>query len=1242
MATLLSIDESPLNQGTTNDLSLPSSGDAITALNTFFGNTTWTSSVLQAARKTGALTGLSNTIDLALTNSTGGLLNGVDSGLNDLSGNDILLYTDTNNNNLVLGKVGTTVMFAIYLDATGSTTDQGATGADLWMINFQPIQHNLNGADPNDFVSITGKLYSSVTNPISFDATGAPSGANLFITYGDGTYTPNEVAVVVTAPDAANQSNGENVSSGGVVKTSQAGSNLGGATFGKNSQMLDPPDSNNPAESLYFTFVTGANPNLVVNPAHELSPTEANVESNIQFSAFFGAEKVSFVVSQLQQAKQATLQINAWNAQLNPNNPADLTDDTPWSGVDYIDHQNQNTAVAVEAVTITRVVPINKNSSTTYEWTFTENQSTNVVTIVTKVNGVVNTQAANQPAAFNVTADFSGNSVVLRGMIAGDKILYDTVGTHNRLQITNAGDAVAAFDAAFDIGALKIESGGTTTTLLDPIDIYDDGPDANGTPVTATVDEDGTPLLAGANTNAALGDSNAGSTATGSIAGIFNAGRDGLQTFQLNSVTSGLPQNLTSQGAAVLYDVSGNTLTAYVEVSNANGTGYNATDDREVFTLSLSGTNNSTYLFTLIDQLDHALTDDPTTIGVTETLFEDELTLDLGTILQIKDGDNDVATGDATDFVITLDDDSPVINGSTNLVYSNSLNGAGNPGGTGTFNYSVGVDDRDAPLYSALNTDLLVTLSGFVGNNNNPLTAIDVDWLSETDSQATFEFDFTYISNPGTGATTTLLNNTIVFDKVNDTYTVHLVNPISSFSVLTLADPGVGFSGYVFDSTTPMGGIAGVTTAQLAGSFFVQFKGFAEPSGNGTDSGTAIGGNANLDALALSEPWSHNDDDEWTANELFTLFKAAPNPADPPVLNPAGVSISGESAGTNSDTMQSGEVLDFTLYSGDPKGLLNPGAGVNKTTAATIFIEFDQLGFNVAKQTGEDMVIVLKLVDANNPNITTTRAIIVEATDIYHAGDTLPAGFGFTAEITGNNGLVIIEQQDYNFGGTDNWVIQGAQVLASTEGVTSTSAIDLDRDVGAGGASTQAGPGFSAAADSGNGTTSTWDSDVFKIVNIGFVTNVSPDASLSFGVQVVDRDGDTTASQTLAVSIEADSTFAGTNSADTFVMRDIPADLDLALSQETRTINGFDPAADFLDFTTAGSATNFVDGGTNNTSLANLIANAETALDDPAVIYYFARFGGNGYLAYDGDADGLTALVKLTGVTSGFTFDDII
>jgi len=652
------------------------------------------------------------------------------------------------------------------------------------------------------------------------------------------------------------------------------------------------------------------------------------------------------------------------------------------------------------------------------------------------------------------------------------------------------------------------------------INFEDDGPAANGTAVAAPVDEDGAPLNQG--NVGGPGDVSAGSSATGSIAGIFNAGADGVKNYALSTDTSGLSQTLNSQGAAVKYDVNSatQTLTAYVE--NGANTVFDSGTDRVVFTLALSGTNNSTYTFTLSDQLDHLATDDPATAGVVETAFEDNLVLNMGSILQVVDKDNDVATAASEKLVITVNDDSPVINSADSANDISFLNSAKT--GSGTFDYSIGLDNRSA--FTSSSSDLLLSfISGTVGST--AISNTSIGWTSESATQAVFTFGFDYNSNPADPNAITHDTGTITFDKVNHTDTVTLTNAISSFSILTLADKtGTAFQGYQYNSTTTMGGLAGVSTASLGNqTLFVQFTGFAEPSGNGIDSGTTLAGNANLDALALNEVWSHSDDDVFTtavgsASELFTCM--VPNGQGGQMPNPATVSISGTSAGTNSDTMQSGEVLDFNLYSGDPKGLLNP-VNATKTAVGTIFLEFDQLSWDGAGK-GEDMVIVLKLVDANNSSITTTRAVIVQASDIYHSGDALPSGFGFTQAISGNNGMVILERNDYNFG-TDNWKIQGAQVLASTEGVTSAanSIVDLNKAVGtAAGASTLTSS-FSATADSGNATGSTWDSDVFKIVNIGFLTDVTPNAQLNFGVKVHDYDLDTTGSQTITVGVSSGS-----------------------------------------------------------------------------------------------------------------------
>lgn len=70
----------------------------------------------------------------------------------------------------------------------------------------------------------------------------------------------------------------------------------------------------------------------------------------------------------------------------------------------------------------------------------------------------------------------------------------------------------------------------------------------------------------------------------------------GTQVFK----TDGLP--LESEGTNVLFHVSGNTLIGYVDTT---GLGYNAADDREVFTLEITDAATGAYTFTLIDNLDH-------------------------------------------------------------------------------------------------------------------------------------------------------------------------------------------------------------------------------------------------------------------------------------------------------------------------------------------------------------------------------------------------------------------------------------------------------------------------------------------------------------------------------------------------------------------------------------------------------------------------------------------------------------
>jgi hypothetical protein len=673
-------------------------------------------------------------------------------------------------------------------------------------------------------------------------------------------------------------------------------------------------------------------------------------------------------------------------------------------------------------------------------------------------------------------------------------LLHPTPGASHDETITLLEGAVQMSATRTDGDADTATDGDNNIGLLIKFD--DDGPSANGDAQTGTVDEDGTPLnggLAGGTNDHPT----ATKEATGNVSAIFDTGADGLGAYLISDDAAkiALLPSLTSQGGTVVYNVNTvtNVLTAYVEVS---GVGYNAADDREVFTLSLNSTTGA-YSFLLIDQLDHAA-------PPVNTSDENDLTLNLGAVLYVSDGDGDTAFAAADKLVMTVDDDSPVINSldsANDITYNNSDNPT--PGGSGVFSYSIGFDDRDS--YSSSSSDLLVSLlSGTVGSA--VITNPDVDWVSETDLQATFNFSFTYVSNPISGSTTNA-SGTLIFDKDDGTYSISLTAPIVSFSILTLADEGVGFTGYETNSSTTDNSQPAVSVAALADDFFVQFTGKQE-TGGGTDGNNAgqqanVANNHNLDALAPGEAWSNGDDDAFTAGELFTQ-------------SASWVSVSGEAAGVAGDTMQSGEVLDFNFWKENPEGFLNP-AGIDQGKSSTIFIEFDGLDNN------EDLVVVLKLQDKTDPSITTTRIVIVEYDDIFHKAQAnqIPASFGFTGTLDNNDGLVVIESNDYNINPGDNWTITGAQVLASTEGV-SGSGINLNRAIGDNGGSPATLVNLNTTQDSGQSNGGTWDGDVFKIVNIGFLTEITPDSELNFGVRVIDYDGDTTGQQTLAIDIEGD------------------------------------------------------------------------------------------------------------------------
>ncbi|MBW3788165.1 retention module-containing protein [Aeromonas veronii] len=484
-----------------------------------------------------------------------------------------------------------------------------------------------------------------------------------------------------------------------------------------------------------------------------------------------------------------------------------------------------------------------------------------------------------------------------------------------------------------------------------------------------------------------------------------------------------------------------------------------------IFTLVVQA--NGVYTFTLSGPLDHPLAN-----GNDNEI----LTLNLTEAVKATNGGNPVPL--AGDLLIQVEDDVPAILATSNLVYSNS----GNPGGaTGVFDYSTGADTRGSGPFSAADSDFKsIMLTGNVGGT--AISAQSVTWVSESATTATFDIEFDYAPNPANLGVKEEATGTLTFDKVNGTYTVTLDGPIEGFQVLKTS-ASLGITGYVpggstVDTTNPE-----VAVSQLATDFFVQFRSYAE-TGGGTGSNNLQTGGTNTNVFVNGETFTQTS---------------------------SYVSLSNSENGVAGDTIGKGEVLDLNFYTSNPTGNL----GLTPTGRADgVYLKFD--GIN-----NEDLVIVLKLVGAGG--VTTTRALVVSNSDIYRnfSGATALAAlavYGITLD--NNDGAIVIESNDYNAAG-ESWQIYGAQILTSVEDITTSVALNYDRDFN---------DGFDGLTSFANQS----DNDVVKVSDIGFIKTqtTTVDADLDFQVVVQDADNDATSSVNLHVTIEAGNVFTGTAMAD--------------------------------------------------------------------------------------------------------------
>ncbi|WP_103308002.1 MULTISPECIES: DUF5801 repeats-in-toxin domain-containing protein [unclassified Pseudomonas] len=568
--------------------------------------------------------------NISFVGSNGAPLDGVDSGLDTLNGTSILLYTDTNDN-IVLGRAGGltgAIVFAAYIEET-------ATGGKIWTVLYEPLQQPVN-TNPDDAVNLLDKVFIGASQDLEFSLANAPSGQNLFLMFTtanpttelvDGVLRITDPTIIATGKNPADQSSGANITTGDTINTSQAG---GPTTFGTNNQMIVEQ------EGIRFTFVTGARQDVTIP---NLDQTEADVESNIDFTDVFNTKMANFDVVQLQAGKTAVVKISAFSTAAE-------------SGVNFVNGYTGDTSVAISNVRVTNI-------------------STGVV--------IENSDGSANDAG--IVISFASGVATITGVKAGYQIEYTTTSDHNRVLIENGAalDAKGTNHADFDIGGFTLVQASVAKTEIGSKMIFeDDGPSISttGTEPTLTVDE----TLLG---------TNATQNFAANFTSAYGADGAGTLTYALGVVAGASGLTDTATGEAVNLSLNG----AVVE-------GRTASTNLLVFTVSVA-TNGDVTLdqmravvhpdTTNPDDAKSLTSDNLVTLTATKTDKDGDsvqATLNIGQNLVFEDDGPSISTT-GTEPTLTVDETLLGTNATQN--FAANFTSAYGADGAGTLTYALGV-----------------------------------------------------------------------------------------------------------------------------------------------------------------------------------------------------------------------------------------------------------------------------------------------------------------------------------------------------------------------------------------------------------------------------------------------------------------------------------------------------------------------------------------------------------------------
>ncbi len=463
-------------------------------------------------------------VELSVTDATA-------SGLFTLDGNQIFLYNDPDNPNIIFGREGSDattadatgdIVFALFLDIT-STGDNTADG-QMWMVQFEPLHHPDPTDDDGALVNLAGHLNITVNEELVFGFDKLPAGQNLFGTVAEDTSSPG---IIVVAGNPVIDGDGNYTNTSETVNTSKAGGDVSIANTTQNTE---------PGESFYFTYVKDIPEASLAGGGGTLTQTDADNAGYIEYGSLYQADSAFVLMAQVNGPDLAGITIEAsyltgdpqqadFLAALGTGTHVDIT------GVRVID---TNTGMVIEDWSLYGSNPI---------------QHSDVVIVIDPITGIAS----------------------VTGLSKGHRVEFDTDGDHNQAFITGTS-------GKFDLGAFGLLDVATTPdTFGFEVGFEDDGPTigTQGTEPDLVVDE--TDLT---------------TDATANFAGNFNVmyGTDGQAasdplTYELSIPADGTDSGLvdTATGEAVWLYKEGDDI-----VGRTSGT------NDVVFVVSVDGLGNVT------------------------------------------------------------------------------------------------------------------------------------------------------------------------------------------------------------------------------------------------------------------------------------------------------------------------------------------------------------------------------------------------------------------------------------------------------------------------------------------------------------------------------------------------------------------------------------------------------------------------------------------------------------------------